>query len=153
MSAIKSFLGYSLAILAIPVTIAIFVGLNGWAALLVNGTGLKLSPWHTGGEALRAIDHGSYVTRIHKPVFDAVLGQYDKGFVQIDWMKKAAVPAQIDEAIDYDDDGKPDFRIKWSTRTGTPELAPLQPGVLGLRAHLLLSDSYTVRVNLHNPAK
>jgi hypothetical protein len=150
MTAIKSFFGYSISLLAIPLVMAVFIGLGSWSALLVHGTGVKISPWFSGGEVARIVDHGTHVTRIYHPVFAGIFGQRREGFVQVDWLKKAFVPAQIDERVDLAGDGTPDFRIQWNTLTDAITLTPVNPAVIGLRSHDALSDRLVVRVNLRN---
>jgi hypothetical protein len=152
MTAIKSFFGYSISFLAIPLVMAVFIGLGSWSALLINGTGVKISPWFSGGDVARIVDHGAYVTRIYHPVFAGIFGQRREGFVQVDWSKKASVPAQIDERVDFDGDGTPGFRIQWNTLTDAITLTSVHPAVIGLRSHDTLSDRLVVRVNLRNPS-
>jgi len=127
--------------------------MNFWAKSLVNGAGLKINPWYSGGVVARTVTHGSYETRIYKPVFEGLFGQRDEGFVQIDWRKKAKVPAQLDEQVDFDGDGKTDFRLQWNTRTDAIEMTPDNPMIIGLQSHHSLSDRYLIRVALRNPAK
>lgn len=150
MRAIKSFFGYTLAFIGIPFALITFIGLNAWAKQLVNGTGLKISPWFSGGEISRSVNHGSYETRIYKPVFDGLIGQRKEGFVQVDWRKKASVPAQIDELVDIDGDGKSDFRLQWNTRSDTILMTPSNPAIIGLQSHNTLNDRYVARVELRN---
>jgi hypothetical protein len=111
---------------------------------------LKVSPWFSGGEVARNIDHGIYATRIYHPVFAGLIGQRSEGFVQVDWEKTASMPAQIDELVDLDGDGKPDFRIQWNTLTEAVSLTPLGPSVISLRSHSTLSDRFVIRVNIRN---
>jgi len=152
MTAIKSFFGYSISFLAIPLVMAVFIGLGSWSALLINGTGVKISPWFSGGDVARIVDHGAYVTRIYHPVFSGILGQRRVGFVQVDWSKKASVPAQIDERVGFSMDGTPGFRIQWNTLTDAITLTSVNPAVIGLRSHDTLSDRLVVRVDLRNPS-
>src|SRR5208282_934270 len=74
MSTVRKFLGYSWAVLTIPLVLVLFFGLNSWAKLLAQSTGVRVSPWMTGGEIVRTLPHEGYETRIHRPVFDGLLG-------------------------------------------------------------------------------
>ena len=56
MMRLRAIAGYTWAVLTIPLVLATFVGMNFWAKSLVNATGLKISPWFTGGEASTAPD-------------------------------------------------------------------------------------------------
>ena len=73
MQKMRAIAGYTWAALTIPLVLATFVGLNFWAKSLVNATGLKISPWFTGGEVQKTVDHGCYRTSIHRPVFDGLV--------------------------------------------------------------------------------
>jgi len=150
MTAIKSFFAYTISFLTIPMVLAVFIGLGSWSALLVHGTGVRISPWFSGGDVARIVDHGPYVTRIYQPVFAGIFGPRRQGFVQVDWSKKAFVPAQIDEQVDLAGTGTPDFRIQWNTLTDAVTLTSANPAVIGLRSHETSSDRLVVRVNLRN---
>lgn len=147
---VRAFLAYNLCLAAVLVVMATFIGLNSWTAVLVHATGLQISPWITGGDPARTVDHGTYSTQIHHPVFRGLLGERDEGFVQVDWIPKISTPVRIDEPIDFDADGSADFLIQWAPRTEPPTLTPLRSAVLGLRSHHELSDRFAIRVNLRN---
>lgn len=147
---LKASLGYLLAIVLIPLALAVFIGLNDWAKLLASSSGLRISPWFSGGEVIQTRARPGHEMRIHKPVFDALVGERSKGFVQIDWAPKSSVPAKIDETIDIDGDGKADLRVLWNIRADKIELESLAPWVTGLEGHYELSKRYTIRVGLLN---
>jgi len=109
---LKAVLGYTLAALAFVVALATFVGMPAWEKALVSGTGLRVSPWFTGDEVAYTVPHRGYETRIHRPVFQALIGERSEGFVQVDWAPADSLPAVLDEEIDYDRDGVGDFRIR-----------------------------------------
>jgi len=153
MQKMKSFFGYFLAFLGIPLALATLMGMNDWARLLTDFSGLEVSPWFVGGKVIRTVPHTGYDTEIRRPVFDALIGETDEGFVQVDWRPKSQVPRIIDEEIDYNDDGILDFRIQWERSTGQAALTPYQPYVLGLQGTYELNERYAIRVQLKNPAK
>jgi hypothetical protein len=150
MSKLKSFFGYLLAFLGVPIILISVMGMNSLATGFVTITGLTVSPWFTGGEVAQILDHGAYTTEIHHPVFDALIGQRKNGFVQINWSPKGSVPAQIDEVIDYDNNGTPDFRIQWNTESVNAILIPYSSNVLTLQGSYRLAEGYAVRVGLSN---
>ena len=86
MKRLFSFLGYTWAAIALPMVLATFVGNNFWAAKLASSTGVTISPWFSGGEVARTIDHGTYQTQIHRPVFEGLFREKKKGFVQVDFV-------------------------------------------------------------------
>ena len=152
MKRLRSILGYSWAALALPIVLATFFGMPGWAKALVGGTGLHVSPLYTGGEIRRTVRHEGYETRIHRPVFDGLLRERSKGFVQVDWAadSSAVLPDAIDETIDVEGDGAGDFRVLLDTRTDQATVQPLAPRVLGLERVYRLTQERTVRVRLRN---
>ncbi|MDY6877388.1 MAG: hypothetical protein SWK90_14450 [Chloroflexota bacterium] len=150
MSKVKTVLGYIVASLSIPIILATFMGMPFWSKLLVSTTGVTISPWFTGGEVARTVDHDTYRTDIHRPVFDALIGERKQGFVQVDWAPLESLPARIDEEVDVDGDGQADFRVEWDTASDQATLRPYASWVLGLERTYRLEDSLAVRVNLRN---
>ena len=145
---LRSGLALMAAFLLIPVVLLTLMGLTDLARAFMHTTGLTVAPHYTGGPEIARVEHGAYATRLHRPVFDRLIGQADTGFVQIDWDNKAAVPAVLDEAIDYNADGRPDFRLHWARAAGAPELVALAPEVGPLLGHYELADRFAVRVQL-----
>lgn len=147
MKRIKKYLAYGWAMAAVPILLATFMGNNILARKLVNFTGLKVSPLYTGGEVSQTIKHEGYETLIHQPVFDGLLCERRNGFVQIGWKAgEDKLPELIDEAIDFDGDGKNDFRIKLNTTTNTGQLEGYSSEVVSLGKVLVLKNERIVRV-------
>lgn len=143
-------LGYTLAALALPIVLATLMGMNAWEKALVAGTGLRVSPWYTGDEVVRTVSHGRYETRIHRPVFQALVGERSEGFVQVDWAPADSIPVGLEDSIDYDGDGAVDFVVRLDTDKGQAELTTVGSDVLGLRGTYRLDDVWAVRVNVRN---
>ncbi len=152
MSRIKTFLAYTWAFLAAPLVLATFMGMDSLAGKLVAVTGLHVHPIYTGGAIAQTIDHGSYQTVIHEPVFDGLIGRRSHGFVQIEWQpKEADLPEWIEEPIDFDADGISEFEIRFGTKTTDASVKPLDPCVLSLGEVLTVGNARMVRVNLKAP--
>jgi hypothetical protein len=66
----------------------------------------------------------------------------------VDWTPTHALPARIEEAIDYNGDGTADFRVTWTKGMEEAELVPLSPAVTGLAGCYQLKNALAVRVNL-----
>ena len=82
MKTLRSILGYGAAALSILIMVATFPSIGILGEPLIRATGLTLSPNYTGGEVMRTIDHGTYQTQIHRPVFDdTLIGERKRGFV------------------------------------------------------------------------
>ena len=146
MNKLKAILGYIIAALMVPVVIITLMGMAPLAELLVEITGVEISPWSTGGEVVRTIDHGSYETRIHRPIFDALIGQKRQGFVQIVWAQTEALPETLAETIDYNDDGQADFQITLYPTSKTAEWTPSNPNALRMEGPYRIGDGLGVRV-------
>ncbi len=52
--------------------------------------------------------------RVHREVYPKTPLQRVEPFVQMDWTPVAALPAQIDEEVDLDGDGKADLRARFA---------------------------------------
>jgi hypothetical protein len=149
MARIKSILGYTAASLTIIVSLATFIGNDYFGKKLVATTGLIISPWITGGKIVQSIDHGDYKTEIFQTVFRRLFSDMDKGFVQIEWVRINKIPDVISEDIDYDNDGKIDFRIDYNTLANKPSIMPINPKVIAIERQYRLKNSYAVRVALN----
>ena len=147
---LKSFLGYFIAVMMVPVVFVTLMGMGPLATGLVEATGVVISPWFTGGEVTRTITHGAYDTRIHRPVFDALVGERREGFVQIVWGPAASLPGTIVEDIDYNNDGRADFQITLHPQTKTAEWRGYIDQAYGLDGPYAIGDGMGVRVKLKN---
>jgi hypothetical protein len=150
-SRLKAALGTAWAVLAIPIILTTFIGMNGLAPRLVASTGLTINPRYTGGKVVRIIDRGAFRTRIHQPVFAALIGQGRTGFVQVDFVRadsSGALPATIDESVDFDGDGSTDFRVIAVTESGSANITGMNPRVLGRSEVIRLDDGLAVRAAL-----
>lgn len=151
MKRIISKLAYLWALLALPIVLAAFIGNSFWAEKLITLTGLGISPWNTGGEIVQTINHGTYQTTIHRPVFDGLISQRKKGFVQVDWRADEGTLLEIiSEEVDYDRDGTTDFQIQLDTGNNQAEIKPLSPYVIGLWGVYRLQNDRVVRILLKN---
>jgi hypothetical protein len=149
---IRAILGYTWAVAALFVVLATFFGMNSWANLFVATTGLRISPWFTGGEVQQTVEHGTYQTLIHQPVFDSLIGERDEGFAQVTWRPAEGhkLPDQIVDTVDVSGDGKPDFELTLDNRADAVTLKALQPWVLSAGEVLKPHDQRAVRIALQN---
>ena len=147
---LQTFLGYTTAVLMMVVVLATFLGMNSFSHKLISATGLKISPWFSGGEIVRTIDHGSYKTLQHRAVFDALIGQRAEGFVQVDFSPSAALPDKINEKIDFDLDGKIDFNLEYDVSSNSAVLTAYNHRVVSLFGCYVLKERRAVRVLLRN---
>ena len=150
MGRAASIIGYCLAALAIPVAIATFAGMDFFSRGLVAATGLKVSPWMNGGDVIHVVEHGGYQTQIHQPVFDGLFGEKKEGFVQVDWTPLKNLPSSISEEVDFDRDGKADFKIGLDVEAVSAEITKENPRIKSLEGCYKLKDGRAVRVWLIN---
>lgn len=152
---IKSSLGYTWAALCLIIVLATFIGLNFWSRTLAFETGIQVSPRLTGGEVRLSVDHGQYHTKLHRLVFDGLLGERSDGFVQIDWVPKEnqTLPARIEEEFDIDGDGTSEFSIRLDTLAAKADLFNKKPWVLSAESVIRVDAEQIVRVRLRNPRK
>jgi hypothetical protein len=151
MSKLKAFLGYTFAALSPLIVLASFIGLDFLAEPFIAATGLTVSANFTGGEVVQAVDHGAYRAAIHRPVFDALIGERKEGFVQIDWTPVEALPALVEDEIDVDGDGQADMRLQVDAANEETTLTAYAPWVLEVEGTYRLPEMLAVRVKLHNP--
>ncbi len=148
MRKLKSLLGYIWAAAAIIIALATFLGHNYFGRALAAATGITVNPRYSGGEIMKTVDHGNYKTAMHRPVFDALIGQTQEGFIQINWEPAAGLPQVMSEGFDYNSDGKEDFIVTLNTSTGKATLASSNPAVLDSAKSYRLRNGWAVRVLL-----
>jgi len=130
------------------VVLVTFMGMNFWAERLVAMTNLKVSPRFTGGEVRETVDHGTYLTLIHRPVFDRLVREASDGFVQVVWKSESPLPGTIIETVDYNHDGKADFLATINTETLETHITPYTTQVKGLESALKIKKGVAIRVQL-----
>lgn len=150
MKKLKAFLGYFAAALMVPLALFTFMGLGPVSEAIVNVTGVQISPWFTGGEVVRTVSHPPYETLIHRPVFDALIGETREGFVQIVWTPLESLPEKVEEIIDYDNDGQADFAVTLHPASKTAEWQPLTSQSYGMDGPYAIGDGMGVRIKLRN---
>ena len=146
MNKIKSIAGIIWAIITIFIVLATFMGNDYFSRKLASAIDIAISPWFSGGEILKTIDHGTYKTIIHRPVFDALICEKRQGFIQLNWEPFAGLPPVIHEGIDYDDDNRDDFFITLNTKTGDASLKKYNATVLSVEQSYKLKKGWAVRV-------
>jgi hypothetical protein len=99
---------------ALTLVIAILVPfvLMGVFTNAVAHAGLHVDENYTGGNVARVVDRNGYRILVYQPARPHFL-QRTKPFVQIAFEPAAALPAEVDEAIDLDGDGRPDVRVRF----------------------------------------
>jgi len=148
MKRFKTILGYTAAAFAMLVVLATFLGNSYFSHKLVSATGLKVSPWYTGGEIVQVVEHDTYKALIHRPVFDGLIGERQEGFIQINWESRTGMPPVIRETADYDGDNKTDFIVILDTVTGKTSITGYNPAVVSVQKMYKLGNGWAVRIKL-----
>jgi hypothetical protein len=133
MKTILTVSGFIWMTISILVAAVIFSSIGSWEKKFVQAFGIKESAKYNGGEIMVKIDNGAYLTYIHRPVFDGLLGPTREGFIQIDWVTQdKKLPDLIQESFDYDKDGKKDFAITLDTTANSVKLDKFDSSVLAV---------------------
>lgn len=153
VAALKSGFGYTWAALCLVVVLATFIGSGFWERTLARGSGIHISARFSGGEVRQVIDHGAYQTKLHRLVFDGLVGDRAEGFVQIDWVpgKGLFLPAVIEESFDIDGDGSNEVGVRVDTAAGKVNLQKQVSWVLGSEPLITADSERILRVLLRNP--
>ena len=150
MNSLKKISGYAWAIVCFSIVPVMFIGNHYFSARLVSATGVTVSPWYSGGEVIRTVNHGMYKTIIHRPVFDGLIGKREDGFIQVEWMPVTALPRVIEDKIDFNGDGKEDFTFRLDTAAGTGTLTAHSSSVIGMIRLVKVKDGWVTRIQLQN---
>lgn len=130
--------------LLIPVT---FVRNDAFAKQLSTLSFMKVHPVYSGGEVNRTYEKDSLLISLNKPVAVTLLGDR-KQMVQVSFSKRGQLPGMIDQTIDYNLDGNPDFRVIINTTNGETNLTPIDQTVKSLWLSSRLKEDWVIRVNL-----
>jgi hypothetical protein len=146
MKKVKIVAGIIWAILCLIAMIAFFPGFNSLAGSLAKLPFMKINPNMSGGEIAHENIHAGCTLVTHRPVFDGLIKDRKNGFVQVDW--RGEVKEEINDTIDYDLNGTPDFSIRINTATADTRLDPLSQDVTGLDVSTPTSYGWVARVRL-----
>ena len=145
----KSGIGYIWAIICLLLIPASFMGNMYFSKQLAKLPFMKVNPVFTGGVISKTIEDNSLTVSVYKPVFEALIGESSNGFVQVRFSDKDKLPLIIDRKIDYNNDGKEDFRLIINTQTGDTKIESLNNHVDGIKVSSRVKTDWIVRVNLH----
>ncbi len=144
---LRSIAGYAAGVAAIIIVFVTFAGNDRLALAFARFTGITVSPRYTGGEVIKTVDHGTYRTLIHRPVFDGLFSERSTGFIQVNWKGKGPYPTIVEERLDIDGDGAADVLLRFDTKTLSATQSG-HPWVTGIEETYRLDDGFAVRVAL-----
>lgn len=149
MKKIKMIAGIAWAFAGLLIIIILFPGLTGFSKSLGHLSFMKINPNYSGGDVAFSDTLPGYRLDIRRPVFDGLIGERKKGFVQLDW--RGRIPEIISDNIDFDKDGKPDFVIAINTRESKTGIEPLDRRVESVNVSTATSYGWSARINLIKP--
>lgn len=147
---LRSAAGYAAAAAALVIVLATFICQDRLSLAFTRATGITVSARYTGGEVVKTVDHGTYKTFIHRPVFDGLTGERRDGFIQMNWDGSPPWPAVLKEAVDYDGDNAVDFVITLDTGILQAGLSRKSPFVTGVEKTYKLDKGFAARIALRN---
>jgi len=113
MKRIVYLLTYGTAVLTVLFALALPIKVMPFFLSVVGALDLKIAPWFSGGEKAFVIDRGSHQITVYHPVYPSLIGEGSKGFVQLVWQPRSALPSRVQEAIDLNRDGIIDCQISF----------------------------------------
>jgi hypothetical protein len=147
MKKIKIIAGVSWAMAGLILIIMLFPFLNSFSSSAARLPFMKINPNYNGGETASRIVSAGCTTVVRKPVFDWLIGKRKNGFVQVDW--HGNVPENINDSVDYDLDGNPDFLVKVDRKSLEAQLVTFNPLVSKIKISTKTSYGWAVRVGIH----
>ncbi len=114
MKRLVCFLAYGAAVLTVVFALALPIKVFPVFLSVIRSLDLKIAPWFSGGEAAFVLDRERYQITVFHPVYPALVGEGEKGFVQLVWRPRSVLPLQVHDSIDLDHDGSIDCDISFS---------------------------------------
>jgi len=153
MKKLLTILGFFWAAICLLIILIMFPGLDNFSRQLAKLSFMKINPTLSGGDMARSVEYEEYTLNIHEPVFDALIGESSRGFIQLDWVWKDSIPLPVYDSIDFNMDNYIDFIISIDPVAGTIHLDPLQSRVSDIIASARVENGWIVRVGLINEKK
>jgi hypothetical protein len=148
MKKLRSIPGYLWAaacFILIPIT---FIKNDALAEHMARLPFMKIHPKYSGGEERITYEKEGLHISVFEPVYSGINGKGSDGFVQVKFAGISKMPATINEAIDYDQNGEPDFRVSINTTDGTTNLEKLNNRVQSIGVSSKVKDYWLIRVNV-----
>jgi hypothetical protein len=146
MKKVKIIAGVTWALTGLIVIILLFPFLNSFSSSAARLPFMKINPNYSGGEVAREVISEGCTIAIRKPVFDWLIGERKNGFVQVDW--RGNVAEKINDSIDYDLDGVPDFVVQIDRNSSNTQLVSFNPLVKKIETSTQTSYGWAVRVGI-----
>ena len=146
MKRVKIIAGICWAFICLILIMILFPGLDSFSSSAAKLPFMKINPNYSGGEVAHQMISAGCTLDIREPVFDGLLKERKKGFVQLDW--RGNLPDKLIDTIDYNSDGNPDFYILVDRSKSKTDMEPISNKVTGLNISTRTSYGWAVRVGL-----
>jgi hypothetical protein len=146
MKKVKIIAGITWAFLGLILILILFPGMNSFSSSAAKLPFMKINPNFTGGEISHQMISEGCTLDIRKPVFNGLIGERKHGFVQLDW--RGNITDKLNDTVDYDLDGVPDFYIFIDRKESKTEIEPFSDKVKDIRISTPASYGWAVRVDL-----
>ena len=146
MKKLKIIAGITWSFVCLILIIMLFPRLSSLSSLTANLPFMKINPNYSGGMVAQRLINEGCTLDVRKPVFDGLFRERELGFVQIDW--RGRIPDKINDTIDYNWDGIPDFLILIDRVGNITSLDPLSNKVKKVSVSTPTSYGWAVRVGL-----
>lgn len=148
---IPAYLWAIACLLLIPVT---FIGNQSFAVKMAKLPFMKVNPIYSGGEIADSVVDAELKTTIYEPVFESLIGESKKGFVQVKFSSPTdTLPLIIKREIDYNFDKTIDFSLEINTSTGETGMTAFNKLVMDVAVSSKVNEAWVVRVELLNLSK
>lgn len=152
MKKVISFIAYLWAGLSTLIILSVFINCESYQRMFLKLPFMRIDPMYSGGEIAHTIDSDSYVINIHEPVFPALIGEGEHGFVQIDICTKDSTDNRLTTdnnfTIDFDNDNQADFGL--IVNNGQAEVRSISGSNFCLQNFGHTKDGYIFRIGLDN---
>lgn len=117
ITVLKTLCAFAWLGISLSVSIILFMNSSMWGNTIYMTFNFKMpDKYYGGGRINMESKFDKYRLYVHEPVFDDLFIKRNKGFVQVDWIGNPVLPDIIENNIDYDNDGKNDFKLTLDTR-------------------------------------
>jgi hypothetical protein len=142
---IPAYLWAAICFVLIPIT---FIKNDALAEKLAHLPFMKIHPKYSGGdERIAYIKNGLHIS-VFEPVYSGIRAKGSDGFVQVKFAGTNNMPDSINEVIDYDLNGDPDFSVSINTSNGETSLEKLNSHVRSIQVSSRVKDYWLIRVNV-----
>jgi len=142
---IPAYLWAAACFILIPIT---FIKNDALAEKLARLPFMKIHPKYSGGDERMAYINNGLNISVFEPVYSGIKGKGSDGFVQVKFAGANNLPSTINEAIDFDLNGDPDFKVSINTINGATTLEKINNHVQSIQVSSKVKDYWLIRVNV-----